>query len=141
MDVIQQVKLVTSFHRNEAVYALVPYPLVSQFMVNRNLMLDTSLAVDVHDIPMPGKATQTSRAIRHQTGSTLSGTSSFRVKVTDPAPEYDEAEARSFRTLAKFFVEGKVGRLFEQPHTQTRIREREKRLRLRKLYFVHLSVD
>lgn len=141
MNVIQQVKLVTTFHRNEAFYALVPYPLVAQFIANRNLILDTSLAVDVHDIPMPGKAAQTTRTIRHQTGWTGSGSPYFRVTVTDPAPHYDEAEARSFRSIAKILVEGKIGRLFDRPSKLDRIRDREKALRLRKLYFVHLSLE
>jgi len=129
--------LLNIFLPQEAYYAFVPYPLNRDMIKNRKNLLRDTIALDVYNVPKGRKTRQKTRTVRYYTRVfTLSGHPSRILKIADPKKFEMIKRVNSLEKLAKKLVERKIG--FQVPLPEDR---KEKRIRLRKLFYLHLASE
>lgn len=140
LDTDQLQKLLDNFSPAEAYYVFVPYPLNVDIVRNRSRLLQDADAVDVYDVPKGRKTSQGSRTVRHHGRIDSSGNRYSEIEVTDPRT-YEKIEKKSsLEDLSRRLIEGKVGIRLPIAKNMPRKR-RDKQIRLRKLYYLHLSSE
>jgi hypothetical protein len=136
LDTEQLQKLLDNFYPTEAYYVFVPYPLNADIVLNRNRLLLDADTVDAYDIPHGRKTIQGTRTVRHYRHIDAQGNYLSEIEVTDPRT-YEKVEKKhSLQDLAKRLVEGEIGVKLAEDVPK---KERKKKIRLRKLYYVHLA--
>jgi hypothetical protein len=136
LDTEQLQSLLDNFYPAEAYYVLVPYPLNADIVLNRNTLLQDADTVDAYDIPHGRKVSQGTRTIRHYRRVDAHGNRNSEIEVTDPLTYETIERKRSLQDLAKRFMEGEIGIRHGENVPK---KEQKKKIRLRKLYYVHLS--
>ena len=137
IDTWQLRTLLNSFFPQEAYYVFVPYPLNSDMIKNRKNLLRDTIAVDIYNIPKGRKTRQKTRTVRYYGRVlTLTGRPSGMLKIADPRKFETVKKVDSLENLAKKLVERKIG--LQIPLARKR---KEKRVHLRKLFYLHLAFE
>lgn len=141
IDTLQLDSLLNNFSFGEAYYVFVPYPHNNDIIRNRRHVLEESVSVDAYDIPRPVGKSQKSRTVRYYRTLTVHGTRSRTVQITDPRTYMEVEKTDSLKNLGMRLAEGKVG--FRTPlDEKRRLKYKEgKRVRLRKISYVHLASE
>jgi hypothetical protein len=138
IDVQQLQTLLNNFLPHEAYYVFVPYPFNNDVINNRRNILQDAVAVDVYGIPKGRKTTQLSRTLRYTPLSPY--TMSQDLQITDPRTYEKIRETDSLKNIVEKIVEGEVG--FKVPLSEKRKAQvKEKKLRSRKLFYVHVASE
>jgi len=126
--------LLKRFYPNEAYYVFAPYPQNRDIAINRTTLLHGTKAVDVYDIPNGQKITQRTRTVRCRR---LGGGS---MEITDPSEYQPIEKVHSLDDLANKLIEKQIG--FEVPLSEKRKEKiKRERIRVRKLFYIHLSSE
>jgi hypothetical protein len=137
VDTEQLQKLLDNFSRDEAYYVFAPYPLNADIVRNRRSLLQESEGVDVYDIPKGRKISQGSRTVRYHRYVDSAGNRFSEIEITDPRT-YEKIERKSsLESLSKRLIEGEIG--IRLPAEDRKRTEKKKHVRLRKLFYIHLS--
>jgi len=125
------------FLPQEAYYVFVPYPLNVDLVKNRRNLLRDRVTVDVYNIPKRRKTGQKTRTVRcFPPVVTLQGQFYRKLEIADPRKFETIKKVDSLENLAEKLIERKIG--FQVPLPRKR---KEKKIHLRKLFYVHLAFE
>lgn len=137
IDTSQLRTLVNIFLPQEAYYVFVPYPLNVDLVKNRRNLLRDRVTVDVYNVPKRRKTGQKTRTVRcFPSVVTLQGRFHRKLEIADPRKFETIKKVDSLENLAEKLIERKIG--FQVPLPRKR---KEKKIHLRKLFYLHLASE
>jgi hypothetical protein len=141
LDTQQLQRLLGNFSRREAYYVFVPYPLNSDFVQNRQHLLNDAIALDVYDVPNAQKVSQQSRTVRYYRNRNVYGNLNNVIRVADPRVYETVQKTNDVIGVCKLLIEGEIG--IETPINDDirRRYDKEKHTHPRKLFYIHLSSE
>jgi len=134
IDTRQLQQLLLAFSPNQAFYILIPFPKVRDLISFRPRLLDLAVAIDVYDFPNSRKTSQKTRTIRLHKQRTLTGMPI--VEITDPWTFQRVEKINTLTTFGEKLIKGEVGyKIKEGKHPE----ERKQRVKVRRVYYLHLA--
>jgi hypothetical protein len=137
IDTSQLQTLLNLFHRQEAYYIFVPYPLNSELIKNRKHLLQNTITMDVYNVPKGRKTRQKTRTVRcYPPNLTLKRKIYRRLKIADPRKFETIDKTDTLDNLAGKLIERKIGLQVPLPRNR-----KEKKISLRNLFYIHLASE